>query len=130
MTEELRVGLIGESQGRVTSELTAVYMKSGNLDVFATPAMVAFMESASASAVDSVLAEGLSTVGIEINVRHLSATPIGEKITAIAEVSEINGRRIKFEVRAWDERELIGEGTHTRYIIDVAQFLDRLQGEK
>jgi len=126
MGDELRVGLIGEANGHVTRDSTARAIGSGSLEVFATPAMIALMEAASVAAIDNALDEGISTVGIDINVRHLSATPIGENVTAIAEVSEIDGKRVRFEVRAWDEQELIGEGTHTRYIIQVEQFLNRL----
>lgn len=102
-------------------------MGSGSLEVFATPALVALMENAAVRAIDACLDENYSTVGIEISVRHLAATPLYEKVTAIAEVTRVEDRRITFEVRAWDERELIGEGTHVRYIIHVDRFLARLQ---
>jgi predicted thioesterase len=110
-------------------DMTARAVGSGDLDVFATPYMIALMEAAAVSAVAPVLERGYSTVGIEVNVRHLSATPLGETITAIAEISEINGKSIKFQVRAWDEQELIGEGTHTRYLINVENFLARLHSK-
>lgn len=126
MTDSLRVGLIGEAHARVLDDMTARAIGSGDLDVFATPYMVALMEAAAVSAVATVLERGYSTVGIEVSVRHLSATPLGETITAMAEVSEINGKRITFQVRAWDEQELIGEGTHTRYLIHAETFLARL----
>lgn len=125
-TAGLRVGLIGESQAAVTEELTAQAMGSGSLPVYATPAMIALMEAAAVSAVESHLAEGYASVGVELNVRHLSATPTGETITAIAELTRIDGNRLQLEIRAWDQHELIGQGTHTRYIIETERFMARV----
>lgn len=127
--QQVKVGLIGEAITTVTEDLTAYSIGSGSLDVYATPAMIALMEEACVAAIDPHLSEGYSSVGIEVNAQHLSATPIGENIRAIAEISRIDGKRVTLEVRAWDERELIGEGTMVRYIIDVQAFLDRLDGD-
>jgi predicted thioesterase len=127
MNQGLRVGLIGESIDTVTQQQTARAMGSGLLDVYATPAMIALLEAAAVSAIDPYLDDDRASVGIEINVRHLSATPIGEHITAIAEVTRIDGKRVTLEVRAWDERELIGEGTHVRYLIYADDFMARLK---
>ena len=126
----LRVGLIGESLLNVTSEQSALKMGSGSLDVFATPALIAQVEAAAVSAVDPYLPDGMASVGIEINVRHLSATPIGERVVAMAEITRIDGKRITLEVRAWDERELIGEGVHVRYLIYADELLERLKRDK
>jgi len=126
MATALHVGARGDQTITVTDEITAVAMGSGSLSVLSTPAMIALMESAALAAIDSLLPEGQSSVGIEINVRHLSATPVGEEIIASAIVTQIDGKRITFEVRAWDRRELIGEGTHIRYIIDELRFMSRL----
>lgn len=125
----LRVGLIGEAITSVTDELTAIHMGSGSVNVYATPALIALMEAAAVSAIDPYLAEGHTSVGIEVSVRHVSATPIGERIVAMAEVTRIDGKRIILEVRAWDERELIGQGTHTRYIINAEEFMARLSSK-
>jgi fluoroacetyl-CoA thioesterase len=128
MTENgLRVGLIGEAKSKVGSEETARKMGSGAVEVYATPAMIALMEAAALSAVDPHLSDGQVTVGVEVSVKHISATPIGEGITAMAEITKIEGRRIHLEVRAWDERELIGIGMHIRYIIEAKDFEQRLQ---
>jgi predicted thioesterase len=126
MNQGLRVGLIGESIDTVTEQQTAKAMGSGLLEVYATPAMIALLEAAAVSAIDPYLDDDRASVGIEMNVRHLSATPIGEHITAIAEVTRIDGKRVTLEVRAWDERELIGEGTHVRYLIYADDFMERL----
>ena len=130
MEKSIRVGLIGEAITTVTSDLTAVTMGSGSVNVYATPAMIALMEAAAVSAIDPYLSEGRTSVGIEINVQHLSATPVGERITAMAEVTRIDGKRVILEVRAWDEREIIGQGTHTRYIINIEDFMARVEGKK
>lgn len=123
----LRVGLIGEAKAQVSSEVTALKMGSGAVEVYATPAMIALMEAAALAAIDPYLPAGEVTVGIEVAVRHISATPIGEGITAMAEITRIDGKRVHLEVRAWDERELIGIGSHIRYIIAASDFEQRLK---
>jgi len=123
----LRVGLIGESITTVTDKETAMAMGSGRVQVYATPAMIAQMESAAVSAVDPYLPDGMISVGIEIDVRHVAATPVGENITAMAEITRIDGKTVHLEVRVWDERELIGMGKHSRYLIDAEEFLERLR---
>jgi fluoroacetyl-CoA thioesterase len=127
MPNMLRPGLIGESRAVAHENTSAYKMGSGILNVYSTPSMIALMEAAAVNAVDYLLDDGMSTVGIEISIRHLSATPIGEDITAIAEVTRVDDKRIVFEVRAWDEQELIGEGTHIRYIITNERFMARLE---
>jgi fluoroacetyl-CoA thioesterase len=126
-TNGLRVGLIGEAKGMVSSEETARKMGSGAVEVYATPAMIALMEAAALAAIDPHLPDGEVTVGIEVSVRHISATPVGEGITAMAEITRIDGKRVHLEVRAWDERELIGVGNHVRFIIEAADFEQRLK---
>lgn len=123
----LRVGLIGEAKGKVSSEETARKMGSGAVEVYATPAMIALMEAAALAAIDPHLPDGEVSVGIEVSVRHISATPVGEGITAMAEITRIDGKRVHLEVRAWDERELIGVGNHIRFIIEAADFEQRLK---
>lgn len=127
MPHYVRVGLIGEATAQADETNSALAMGSGSLQVFSTPALVALMENAAIRAIDASLDDNYSTVGIEISVRHVAATPLYETVIAIAEVTRVEDRRITFEVRAWDERELIGEGTHVRYVIHVERFLARLQ---
>jgi len=128
IVQTVRVGLIGESITTVTSKETAKTLGSGTLNVYATPAMIALMEAASVAAIESYLDDNYTSVGIQIHVRHVAATPIGEHITAIAEVTRVDDKRVTFEVRAWDEHELIGEGTHVRYIIEADEFMTGLRG--
>jgi fluoroacetyl-CoA thioesterase len=130
MSNPLSVGARSDQTMLVTDDLTAVAMGSGSLPVLATPAMIALMEASALAAIDPLLPEGQASVGIEISVRHLSATPVGEEIIASAIVTQIDGKRVTFEVRAWDRKELIGEGTHVRYIIDEVRFMSRLGDEE
>jgi fluoroacetyl-CoA thioesterase len=94
--------------------------------VFATPVMILFMENAALNAVREFIEPGESVVGTGVSLRHLAATPVGHKVTAEAEVTKVDGRRIEFKVSARDETELIGEGTHERMVVDLARLGKRL----
>lgn len=127
--ESIQPGMVGEQETTVAEGQTARHLGSGGLDVFATPAMIALMEGAAVNAIDPHLPEGQASVGTALDVRHLAATPLGQKVRARAEVTAVDGRRITFHVQAWDEQELIGEGEHTRFIIDVERFARRLDAK-
>ena len=118
----LEVGLCGQEELVVEKKDTASVYGSGTLDVFATPAMVALMEKTCQNRVAPELEEGDGTVGIQICVKHLSATPMGMKVICKSVLKEIDRRRLVFDVTAYDERGKIGEGTHERFIINEAQF--------
>lgn len=120
-------GLRYESVATVGDGNTAVGMGSGDLPVFATPAMAALMENAAMMAVVGHLPAGATTVGTEIGVSHVKASPVGARITASAELVEVDGRRLVFAVRAWDERGTIGEGSHTRFVVDRDRFMSKLE---
>jgi len=124
--DALKPGLVGESDGIVTDQLTAAAFGSGLVPAFATPAMIALMEHASVAAIQKHLDAGQTSVGIEVNVKHLAATPVGMRVRTRAEVTAVDGRRVSFKVEAWDDRERIGEGTHTRMIVDEARFKERI----
>lgn len=113
----------------VSSVQTARSMESGSLKVFATPAMIALMEQAACGCVADMLSEDKTSVGTEMNVRHVAATPVGMKVTATAELTGIDGRELHFRVRAEDEAGLIGEGTHTRVVVDAARFQQKADGK-
>ena len=119
-------GLKYESTTVVSAANTAATLGSGDMDVFATPAMVALMENAAMLAVRDHLPEGSATVGTQISTSHLKASPLGASITASAELIEVDGRRLTFAVKAWDEKGTIGEGTHTRFVVDRERFLSKL----
>ena len=125
----LKVPMYGESRTTVSGDNTALKFGSGKVDVFGTPAMIALMETASINTVDEKLPEGFATVGIDLNIKHIAATPKGMNITASAELIEIDGKRLVFKVEAFDEVEKIGEGTHQRYIIELDKFKSRVQSK-
>lgn len=128
--EGLPPGLRGEVRLVVTEEDTAQHLGSGNVAVLATPRMIALMEKASVKAVDHFLPPGQATVGSEIRVRHLAATPQGMEVTVYSELMEVEGRRLTFKVEAFDEREKIGEGTHIRFIIDLDRFREKIEAKQ
>jgi len=121
----LETGTIGESTTTVTHENTAAQVGAGGVEVFATPMMIALMENAAWRAVANAMEEGYVTVGTLVNVRHLAATPIGQKVRATAELIEIDGRRLVFKVQAFDEQQKIGEGIHERFIVNLERFMKK-----
>ena len=122
---EITVGLKGEVSALVEREDTAAEVGSGSLLVYATPCMVALMEGAACEALAACLPEEKTTVGIELNIAHLSATPVGLEVRAEAEVTAVDGSIITFTVTAYDETGKIGEGTHKRAIVSSQRFLDK-----
>ena len=122
---ELTVGLKGHAVTMVEREDTAYEVGSGSLLVYATPCMVALMEGAACEAIGAALPEDKTSVGTELNISHLSATPVGMEVRAEAEVIAVDGNVVTFQVSAFDEAGKIGEGTHKRAIISVQKFLDR-----
>ncbi|GMO20964.1 MAG: thioesterase family protein [Spirochaetaceae bacterium] len=128
--EKLVPGLKAEALEEVRENLTARALGSGGLPVFSTPMLVALMERASLSAVAPYLNEGCSTVGTMVQIKHTSATPVGASVRAEGILKEIDGRRLVFEVRAWDGAGTIGEGTHERFIIDNEKFLSKTNSKK
>jgi predicted thioesterase len=109
----------------VTESNTALSVGSGSLKVYATPAMLALMEKASCEAIYSILAEGETSVGTLLNVKHLAATPVGMKVSATATLVERDGRKLVFEVTASDESGIIGEGLHERFIVGAERFTEK-----
>lgn len=121
----LETGIKGEAKEIVSEKNSAAAMKSGELNVYATPAMIALMEQAAYKSVAGELEDGKGTVGTLMSVSHISATPLGMEITAKSELIEIDRRRLVFQVEAYDERGKIGEGTHERFIIDNEAFQEK-----
>ena len=110
----------------VTDGNTAEYIGSGDMAVLATPAMVALMENAAMLAVAPELPEGSTTVGSSISTTHLRPSAVGATVTARAELTEVDERKLTFRVEAYDGEQKIGEGEHIRYIVDREKFLSRL----
>ena len=129
-SDTLKPGLEAQKTGTVTDRNTALALGSGGLAVYGTPAMVALMEGSALSAVEPLLPPGWSTVGTELNIKHISATPEGMKVSARAELLSIDGRALVFKVEAFDEAGKIGEGGHSRFIIENEKFLSRAEGKK
>lgn len=125
MAELLAPGITGEVEMTVGRTDTAVALGSGSVEVLATPAMIALMEKAALTSVEPFLNAGQTTVGVSVNVRHLSPTPVGMKVRARSELMAVDGRRLVFKVFAYDEKEMVGTGTHERYVVDTDRFLDR-----
>lgn len=125
----LETGIKGHVEDVVREEATAGHIGSGTVKVLATPMMIALMERTSRLSVKPYLEEGQETVGTRVNVSHVSATPVGMKIWCDTELVEIDRRRLVFKVAAFDEKGLIGEGLHERFIINEAKFTTKA-GEK
>ena len=118
----IKAGITGLAQDTVNENNTAKALRSGALNVYATPAMIALMEEAAYKSIQDDLEEGKGTVGTLMNVKHLASTPVGMEVTAKTELIEVDRRRLVFKVEAFDERGKIGEGIHERFIIDNEDF--------
>lgn len=126
----LELGLKGKQEAVVEEKYTAKAFGSGGLDVLATPAMIALSEKTCLLSVQDYLEEGTSTVGTQVNMAHLAATPVGMKVTCESELIEIDRRRLKFSVVVFDEKEKIAEGTHERFIVDNLKFVEKANAKR
>ena len=127
MMNEMKIGAVGRAETVVNEYNTAKAMKSGTLDVFATPCMCALMEEAACNAVRDYLDEGMGTVGISLNITHDKPSAPGSKIAATATLTAVEGRKLVFSVQAQENDKIIGKGTHERFIINNAKFMAKLQ---
>ena len=123
---KMEKGLTYTSTLVITTEHVAAMMGSGDLHVFATPAMVALMENAAMMAVAEHLPEGATTVGAMINTSHVKPSPIGDTVTTTAVLTGVEGRKLTFSIKAEDSKGVIGEAVHVRYIVDREKFLSKL----
>lgn len=126
MKKELEAGMAHTEIKKVESSDTAATYGSGTLEVFATPAMIAFMENTAMKAVLPYLPDGYDTVGFEVNIRHLKPTPVGERVECKTVLSEVAEKKLVFEVELHDGGGVIGKGSHTRYIINKEKFMSNL----
>ena len=122
-------GASGKAKLRVAEEHTAPRVGSGRVHVLATPVMINLMEAAALDALDKHLPPGYQSLGTHLDVRHIAATPVGMKVVAKVVVSRVEGRKVFFDVKAKDERELIGEGTHERVVVNVEKFDQRIRAK-
>ena len=125
----MEAGITGKQTITVTEDKTAEVMGSGMLPVYATPAMIALMENTASKSVQEHLEEGQGTVGTLIQVKHVSATPVGMDVTCETTLVEVDRKRLVFEVKAYDAAGIIGEGTHERFIIDNEKFMTKAKGK-
>lgn len=121
----IEVGMQGKVSTIVEKEDTALEVGSGSLLVYATPCMAALMEGAACEAIASGLSDSETTVGTELVLQHLSATPVGLEVWAEAEVTAVEGKQITFQIRAFDEAGPIGTATHKRFLVQSEQFLNK-----
>ncbi len=122
----ITVGLKGERRRQVTSEIAIDFLGLEGARVLGTPFMIMLLEMTARDSIVPLLEAGYDSVGTEVNVRHLAATPMGMEVTFKSEVIEVDDRRVQFRVEAFDEKEQIAEGTHERFIINVERFAKRL----
>lgn len=121
----LHVGMKGSYTVKVTNDNTALAMGSGELAVFATPAMLAAMEKASTECIKNELSQEESSVGTKADITHISATPVNMSVTAVAVLEKIEGRKLLFSVSAEDECGIIGQGIHERFIVNKTKFTEK-----
>ena len=128
--KDIAIGTTYTLSTTVTEEKLAYNMKSGSLPVFATPAMAALMEETSAAALSLFLEEGETSVGTALDLKHTAATPLGIKVTATAEIVEVDRRRVTFQVTVRDEQEEIGSARHDRFVVGAEKFLAKANAKK
>lgn len=125
----IEIGIKGHQETTVTAADVASSVGSGTLQVFATPIMVALMEKAAFLSIEPLLERGQSSVGTRINIEHVRSTAMGKKVWAESEVIAVDRRKLSFKVAAYDEKGLIGQGEHERFIIDIEKFLSKVESK-
>ena len=122
----LAPGLRGESRVLVTPEMTALRVGSGTVPVYATPMLIALMEAAAVACVEKHLTPGHASLGTHLDASHIAATPVGLSVTAAAELVAVEGRKLTLQIEARDDVEIVGRAVHTRIIVDVGRFTQKL----
>ena len=126
----LKVGMKLEVEKLVTENDTAAKAASGAVEVLATPFMIAWMEGASLYLAQKGLEEGLTTVGTEVNIKHLKGTLVGKTVKIVSVLKEIDRKKLVFDVEVLEDGVAVGTGTHTRFIINPVKFYEKLKNEK
>lgn len=127
---KLKIGDTHTSELIVEEKHSASAFGSGSIFVFSTPMMIGLMENAALKCAEKSLDSGYSTVGMSVDIVHVAATPMGQKVKATAELVGIDGKRLTFKIEAYDEIEKIGEGKHERYIINVEKFMSKIEEKR
>jgi fluoroacetyl-CoA thioesterase len=125
----LPIGREGRAEMIVAEAHTAPRVGSGRIHVLATPVMINLMEAAALDAVENLIPAGHQNLGTHLDVRHIAATPVGMRVRATAKLVSVDGRTLEFRVEAHDERDLIGDGAHTRLVVNVERFDQRVQAK-
>ena len=125
----LELGIKGRQDAVVNEAMLSTNVGSGRVRVFATPMMISLMEKTATLSVEPYLEEGQSTVGTLVNVSHLAATPLGARVYAESELVTIDRRKLVFKVSAYDEKGIVGEGMHERFVIDIERFQSKADGK-
>lgn len=128
--DAIEPGLTGEHNAIVTPELAVDFLGLECARVLGTPFLIMLIEMTARNSIKPLAGEGFDSVGSDVSIRHLAATPLGMRIRIRTEVIEVNGRRVRFHVEAHDEREKIAEGTHERFIINVTRFGERVASKR
>lgn len=124
------LGTSGHHSLLVTPEVTVDFMADPEARVLSTPHMIAFMEWAARNAIKPYLEESEDSVGTLVNIRHLAATPIGLAVRFVSTVTAVDDRRVSFRVEAWDDKELAGEGTHERFVVNIPRLVAKLAAKR
>jgi fluoroacetyl-CoA thioesterase len=129
LTGILQAGMTREEVFTVESQHSAAHVGSGSARVLATPWLIAFMERTARDLLAAVLPAGYSSVGVHVDIRHVAPSPVGSRVRSRVEVTAIQGVKVDFTARLWDEQELVGEGTHQRVVIEEERFLRRIESK-
>lgn len=127
--DSLQPGLSAEVKIIVGETTTAAYLGSGSIPVYGTPALITLMENAAVTALEDHLPPGYTSVGGQIDLRHMAATPVGMQVYARAELTEVKGRKLSFHIQAWDEVEQVGEANHVRYLVNEETFMTKVKSK-
>jgi fluoroacetyl-CoA thioesterase len=127
--DRIHPGVTGQHQTLVTDDIAISFLGPDSARVLGTPFLIMLIEMTARNSIKPLLEEGFDSVGSDVSIQHLGATPMGMRVSFRTEVIEVDGRRVKFHVEAHDEREKIADGTHERFVINVARFADRLRAK-
>lgn len=128
--DTIRPGLAGEHSTTVTPGIAISFLGLDSARVLGTPFLIMLIEMTARNSIKPLVGDGFDSVGTDVSVKHLAATPLGMEIRIATEVIETDGRKVKFRVEAWDAKEKIAEGTHERFVVNIARFAERLEAKR
>jgi fluoroacetyl-CoA thioesterase len=128
--DRIRPGLTGHETTTVTDDIAIHFLGQDSARVLATPFLIMLLEMTARNSIKPFLEDGYDSVGSDVSIRHMAATPLGMQVTCRSEVISVDGRKVKFRVEASDEREKVAEGTHERVVVNIARFAARLEAKR